>query len=236
MKIFKGILFSLIFLSVAYTPLKEVIFFSGDIAAKGADTWQESYNFVMGCMMVAFQIYGFVYLVPRINHVSPFRYLTGVVLVFIFLALGYTGLAHMAPFIHRPTDFSGIAINAGWSFIGLYCAVKGIYCVKAGNRFIPGFDDGDYKFKPVEVIQNFSLVSKSSNVTNSNIKSIIDYRNSLIGIMPNDRALAEVAKTAGIETLLNDNSSYAQNLDSKLAMKSNQAGYEYCQHLFSSNK
>lgn len=236
MKIFKGILFSLIFLALAYTPLKEIVFFSGDIAVKGSDTWQEAYNCVMGCIMISLHVFGFVYLVPRINHVSQFRSLIGAALIAICIVLGFQALSHEAPFFRNPKDFSEVAINAGWSFIAIYCAVKGFYCARAGNRFIPGFDDGDYKVTVEKMIDEWGSTRKPANVTNTNIHSIIEYRNSLIGMMPNDKALAEVSKTAGLETFINDNSAYAQNLDSKLAMKSSQAGYEYCQHLFSSNK
>ncbi len=234
MKFIIGLILFSAFILVAYTPLREIFFFTGDVAAKDSGTWQEIYNCTLGLVLMYIQIKGFVLLFPRINQVSPFRVLIGLILFATFCFLGLNSQIRDLLFFRNPQNFIEAAINCGWAIIGMYGLFKGGYCIWAGNRFIPGFDDGDWEVS-FEKISNEQPTVNNTDHVNKNIQSILDYRNSKVAMMSNDQAIAELGKTAGLEMYLNDNSSYAKYLDSKLGMKSNNAGYQHVQNLFGSN-
>ncbi len=233
MKLIKGLILLTIFGLVAYTGLRDVVFFSKGIGAKDSGTWQEYYNFFMGCVLVFIHVKGYSLLFAPINKVSAFRSLMGLIMLSVLGITFMNDTVHGFLFIRNPEDFYLSAINAGWAIIGGYSFLKGTYCLLSGNRFIPGFDDGDYTVT-LKGLTEASISSGSNATTNGNIQRVVDYRNSLVGMMPNDQAVSELAKTAGIEQYVNDNSNYASYLDSQLGMQSNSSAYQYIQNLFGS--
>jgi len=126
-------------------------------------------------------------------------------------------------------------------FMFLYVAIMFVILIKGAMKVI--FSD-----KRPEMFEGYSLradlwdafttyttTSGASDSQTSNIESIIQYRESKLGTVSGDKAVEEYAKTAGLDAIMNGgrNTQDARNfLDSKLASRPGDKGYEYVKKTF----